>query len=218
MAKIRYQGANTEVYLQINNGASVVLRFFDSIVEGNEWPYFQKSNEAYLLENGWDIDFVEGGPDIPENVQNISLQPYSELNEKTEKFSGTVIYRNSFTNSEEPGIGYLLELGNVYESAEVLINGKSVGTLFGPEFSLFIDQSNVQEENNLEILVANRMANRIVSMEKENVLWKKFYNTNFPPRNRENLGKSGIFSASDWAYTPSGIDGPVVITKIINVE
>ena len=57
------------------------------------------------------------------------------------------------------------------------------------------------------------MANRIIYMDKNNIPWKKFYNTNMPARRRENA-KNGIFDASGWEPLPSGLAGPVTITPV----
>jgi hypothetical protein len=51
------------------------------------------------------------------------------------------------------------------------------------------------------------MANRIAYMDRNNIPWKIFYNTNMPARKRENV-KNGLFDASAWKPLPSGLSGP----------
>jgi hypothetical protein len=72
-----------------------------------------------------------------------------------------------------------------------------------------------QAKNKLEIIVANLMANRISYMDKNNLPWKIFYNTNMPARKRENV-KNGLFDASSWSPLPSGLSGPVTLMPLNN--
>jgi hypothetical protein len=108
---------------------------------------------------------------------------------------------------------WLLDLGKVNETAEVVLNGKKIATLIGPNFTVAIPSAGMKEKNTLEIIVANLMANRIAYMDKNHILWKKFYNTNMPARKREN-SKNGLFDASQWEPLPSGLLGPVTITAL----
>jgi hypothetical protein len=50
-------------------------------------------------------------------------------------------------------------------------------------------------------------------MDKNNLPWKIFYNTNMPARRRENV-KNGLFDASLWKPLPSGLLGPVTLTAV----
>ena len=61
------------------------------------------------------------------------------------------------------------------------------------------------------------MANRISYMDRNNLPWKIFYNTNMPARRREN-SKNGYFDASSWKPLPSGLSGPVTLTPVSVVK
>ncbi len=76
----------------------------------------------------------------------------------------------------------------------------------------------MREQNTLEVAVSNLMANRIADMDRHKVLWKKFYNTNFPPRRPENKGADGLFDASHWSPRDSGLLGPVTLTPVKAVK
>jgi hypothetical protein len=107
----------------------------------------------------------------------------------------------------------LLDLGKVHETAEVILNGKKVATLVGPNFTVVIPSGNLKDNNTLDVVVSNLMANRIAYMDKNNIPWKKFYNTNMPARKKENA-KNGLFDASAWEPLPSGLLGPVTLTPL----
>lgn len=219
IAKLKQNDKHTDVYLQIPRGGSVLLRFLPDQQKEPEWNYYKKTQEVVQLDKNWNISFLEGGPDLPSDITNTTLQPWTSYPENDYTvFSGTARYSTTFSNSNTPSLGFLLDLGIVNESAEVRINDTYVGTLVGPEYQLFIDQSLIKDINKLDILVTNGMANRIIDMEKNNIFWKKFYNTNFPPRTRENMGKYRIFDASGWEPKTSGITGPVTLTRVEKLD
>ena len=108
---------------------------------------------------------------------------------------------------------WLLELGKVCNSARVILNGKEIGILIGPDYQIVVDKSLMKSLNTLEIRVSNLMANRIAYLDRNNVQWKKFYNINFAARLKEN-NKNGIFDASEWQPRESGLMGPVTISAL----
>ena len=129
-------------------------------------------------------------------------------------FSGTAKYSIQFSRPPGQAQAYFLDLGKVHETAEVFLNGKKLGTLIGPDFKIKIPAEQLRQNNQLEIVVANLMANRIIYMDKNNLPWKIFYNTNMPARRRENV-KNGLFDASSWQPLPSGLIGPVTLTGVV---
>jgi len=128
-------------------------------------------------------------------------------------FSGTVKYTITFDNPAGKGDAFLLNLGKVCESARIYLNGNEIADLIGPDFQTVILKSLMKSKNILEIKVSNLSANRIAYLDRNNVQWKKFYNTNYPARLRQN-SKNGIFDASAWPPRESGIIGPVTITTL----
>ena len=108
----------------------------------------------------------------------------------------------------------MLNLGPVGESAEVFINGNKLATLIGPVFSCIINSSDFKTDNTIKIKVSNSMANRIIDMDKRQVAWKKFNNTNFPAKLAENRGEDKLFNASKWQPRTSGLSGPVTLTAV----
>lgn len=58
------------------------------------------------------------------------------------------------------------------------------------------------------------MANRIADMDKSGVVWKKFYNTNFPARLPANRGADGLFTAVNWTPRPAGLTSEVTLLPI----
>ena len=132
-------------------------------------------------------------------------------------FSGTARYSVNIEKPPVKGDAWLLDLGKVYHSASVTLNGKKVAVLPGPGFSVIIGKKLLKANNSLLIEVSNLMANRIAWMDRNGVPWKKFYNVNMAARLREN-NKNGVFDASAWEPLESGLPGPVTITPLKKVR
>ena len=105
-------------------------------------------------------------------------------------------------------------MGDVKESATIILNGKKIATLIGPFYSVTIPAAQLKPDNQLQIIVTNGMANRIIDLDKKGVQWKKFYNINMSARLAENRGADGLFTAAKWSPKPSGLLGPVTLIGI----
>lgn len=73
-------------------------------------------------------------------------------------YSGSVMYKTTFKAPKKDGT-VLLDLGEVFCSCEVFINGKSFGVLAMSPYALEINAGELNEENILEIRVSNTPAN-----------------------------------------------------------
>jgi len=205
----------TEVYLQLAPGESCILNTYNSAVKAPLYRYFEPTGLPQPMNGTWSVQFVAGGPELPDPVAINELASWTNFaGEAVKKFSGKAIYRISFQKPEAEADGWLLDLGRVCESAQVRLNGKDMGTLISTPYHIMIDQELLQENNVLEIKVSNLMANRIADMDWRRVEWKKFYNINFPARERENRNEKGLFDASHWQPRDSGLIGPVSLMPI----
>ena len=186
-----------------------------TILHGVSYPYYRQAGQPVTLQGTWKIRFVEGGPSLPAAVTTTQLGSWTTLRgEDTKKFSGTASYSLSFTRPSGTAIKWLLDLGKVNETAQVFLNGSKIATLIGPDYSVMLPASDLREKNKLEIRVSNLMVNRIEDMDRQGLVWKKFYNTNFPAHDRANRGANGLFDASKWSPLDSGLSGPVTITPL----
>ncbi len=204
-----------EVYLQLAPGESCILKTFETPVKGPLYKYVKTAGEPRQISGTWFVSFVEGGPELPPDIEIEQLGSWTNYGGQTVKiFSGTAKYRISFELAEGKADGWLLDLGRVCESAAVRLNGKEMGTLIGPLYRMRISGDLIGEKNILEVKVSNLMINRVADLDRRGVNWKKFYNVNFPPRRRENRGANGLFDASRLAARDSGLIGPVTLTPI----
>jgi hypothetical protein len=214
LAKSRTAKGTTEVWLQLQPFESVVLQTYKTKKAGAVYNYPGVAGNAAPINGNWSIVFLSGGPTLPSKRSLSQLGSWTELGgDDVKNFSGTAKYSVQFSKPFASAAVWLLDLGKVHETAEVFLNGKKLATLIGPVFQVAIPSAALQQNNKLEIIVANLMANRISYMDRNNLPWKIFYNTNMPARRREN-SKNGIFDASSWQPLPSGLLGPVTLAPL----
>jgi alpha-L-rhamnosidase len=204
-----------EIYLQLAPGESCILKTFDDAVKTPVYGYFKKMDDANKIAGVWSVKFIDGGPELPANVETRELVSWTDFGgEAVKRFSGTARYTISFEKPKGDADGWLLDLGRVCESARVTINGKELGLLINPPYRIRIPKSLMGEKNSIQIDVSNLMANRIADLDRRKVNWKKFYNINFPSRRPENRGADGLFDASRWLPRDSGLIGPVTLVPV----
>ena len=193
------------VYLQLKPGESRVLRTYtERAVEGPDWPYLEAvATDATPLQGAWRVEFVQGAPELPEAYTTTELKSWTERGGPAESFAGTARYTCTFNKPEPPALDWLLDLGQVGESARVFLNGKEIGVVFAHPFEIRLGNVLKDGENRLDIEVTNLGANRIRHLDRAGVEWRIFHDINFV-----NI-RYDKFDASDWPLMPSGLMGPV---------
>ncbi|MBE7171869.1 MAG: glycoside hydrolase family 2 protein [Williamsia sp.] len=215
IARSRQGNKGTEVFLQLEPGESCLVQAAEKAITGNSYPYSRTVGEPQPVSGTWQIKFLDGGPSLPAAAQMKELVSWTELPDSAaKKFSGTASYRITLKKPRGNAVAWMLDLGTVSESAEIILNGKALDTLIGPRYQLIIPAALLKADNTLEVKVINGMANRIADMDKKGIQWKKFYNVNFPSRLPQNRGANGIFDASKWQPKPAGLMGPVTMTAV----
>lgn len=214
-AKTRIENGNVQVYLQLAAGSSCVLQSSVAGTKANPYPYYEKTTQAQTISGKWSLQFLSGGPVLPTKKEFETLGSWTDLaGDDVKNFSGTAQYSIHFAKPSTAADRYLIDLGDVQETAEIILNGKMIRTLIGPSFQIIIPATALKEDNLLQINVTNGMPNRIADLERRGVVWKKFYNTNFPSRLPQNRGADGIFTAAKWQPKPAGLLGPVTIQAV----
>jgi hypothetical protein len=205
----------TGVYLQLKPGESCILQTSPTVITGPAWQYEETSGEPVAITGNWTLKFVEGGPTLPQPIQTADLKSWTELGgDDVKAFSGTGSYTISFNKPAGTAAAWKLDLGKVHEEAEVYLNGAKIATLIGPQYMFTIPSAQLKATNQLEVRIANLMANRIIDMDKKNIPYRIFYNTNFPSHGRDSRGADGLFTAIRWDWKPSGLMGPVTLTPL----
>ena len=199
----------TDVRIQLKPGEAIILNVTTvNNANASKWQYLEMAHPPLVLNSGWSLSFKEGGPSIPSAKAMEQLKPWTSFTDDsaTQNFSGTGVYSTTFTLPQKNASEYLLQLGKVYESARVYINGKDAGIVWSIPFEARIGQYLKAGQNTITIEVANLMANRIRYMDRMGMEWRKYHEINFVNIDYKN------FDASKWKVETSGMEGPVTIT------
>ena len=146
-----------------------------------EEPAPEPGETVLELKEGWSLKPVYQYKVGEEDLEQMEIRdvPFSAC--KTgdwravlgDDFSGDAVYRNVFTVEDPAGISYL-DLGKVNYAAEVVLNGKNLGTRIFSPFCFAVGDALNAGENILEIKVTNTFANAI-SPERVKTLWDSYF-------------------------------------------
>jgi len=204
-AKLRELNGKTQVYLQLKSGVSLILKTYSQQnVDVQEWKYLQAPTQIIDLKTNWNLYFERSEPAIEGVYQFDSLGSWTDLNHPAAKINrGTGIYKTTFTVEKFGSEQWVLDLGDVRESARIIVNGKNVATLWSVPFECNISKYMKKGENTLQIEVTNLPANAIADLDRRGVEWRIFKEINFVDINY----KSSNYS--NWKPMPSGLLGSV---------
>ncbi|HEV2318330.1 MAG TPA: glycosyl hydrolase, partial [Verrucomicrobiae bacterium] len=218
-AAIRQVNGQTQVYLQLQPGGSIVLRLFANQPETPDvvscdntncpaWNYWETNGPATAITGTWKVSFVQGGPELPASFKTTQLESWADqADTNAQRFAGSARYTITFDAPASSGGCDYLDLGKVCQSARVRLNGKDYGTLITPPFGVVVDDLK-SHDNKLEVEVTNVSANRIRDLDRRHVPWKIFGDINIVDVNYR------PFDASKWPLTDSGLLGPVTLTPV----
>ena len=205
-AKLDGQG---RVKLQLKSGESIILRTYRTPTATNVKPhkYYNALEYRATPLTGWTLSFKAAAPVSIDKTYTMpeAPQPWTALGDSLLNITmATGIYTTTFTVPTIPSnAAYLLDLGDVRETAHVLVNGKDAGTLFAVPFRLDVTPYLHAGSNTLVVEVANLPANRIAQLDRQGVEWRKFKEINVVDLNY----KRDHYDT--WAVVPSGLNSDV---------
>nr|WP_239059487.1 glycosyl hydrolase [Bacteroides sp. 224] len=212
-AQTRRRGDKTEVYLQLASGESVIVKAFASAdVSVADWKYWGNPSETRELSD-WQFLFTDTQPETqPSTAINLNkLTSWTEFDLPGSKtLMGSGIYSTVIQLEKEisQDVEWMLDLGDVRESARLYINGEEIATLWAVPFRYPIARHLKPGKNIIEVEVTNLPANRIAEMDRKQVPWRKFKDINIV---RLNYLKGGY---ENWLPVESGLLGPVKIDVV----
>ena len=205
----------TEVSLQLPGYGSAFIVFTREDRELEAYGQATKT-QTTELKSPWRLSFPENWG-APSSVELDELISWTDHEDKGIKyFSGTATYENEFAVSKDlidNRKTIRLDLGEVYDVAEVLVNGESAGILWTRPYQLDIQDLVKQGENKLEVKITNLWINRLTGdidlPENE-----RFSRTNIPPVTELDTGHGDL----TWRIQTSGLLGPVTVSVLENSE
>ena len=206
--------ATTEILLQVEPGQSLLLKTFPTEVEAEEWEYFDRGTPVGI-DKGWSITFLESQPPIEGTFETDTVTAWTNLDVDAAKVNtGTARYKVSFelpagVNADS----WLLDLGDLRESASVKVNGRDAGKVWSVPFTIEIGDLLQPGVNTLEIDVTNLPANRIADYDRKGRKWKIFKDANIASV----VGKK-VVDYSDWETVPSGLNSEVKLIPLVKKQ
>lgn len=208
-AEIRQQNGKAQVHLQLKSGESVILKTFTKAdVQLQAWKYRGQPVQTVTLSNPWKLSFVQSEPQVKDTFTLATLKSWTELgNESLKVNGGTGVYETTFAlkNVSDKAL-YILNMGDVRESAHVFVNGQDAGTVWAAPFECRIGNLLKAGENKLRIEVTNLPANRISDYDRRNINWRVFKEINIVDLNYKKTGYA------NWKPVESGLCSPVSIS------
>jgi hypothetical protein len=119
---------------------------------------------------------------------------------------GTGVYTTEINLRKTDDATYIIDLGDVRESARLWINGHNCGTLFAVPYRTDITPYIKSGSNTIKVEVTNLAANRIAELDRQGVVWRKFKEINVVDLNYKKT------SYAEWQTVPSGLNSEVRIT------
>ena len=206
--------------LQLASGESIILRTYrqEGQSKAEAHHYLNATVKELELKN-WVLTFPK---DIPMNAANnhgtcpqnftATWIPVETPHSWTQhggsyaKVMATGCYTTTFEarkNKDFEGCRHILDLGDVRESARIVLNGKEVATLFAVPFRCDITPYIHKGKNQLEVYVTNLPANRIAQMDRDGVEWRHFKEINVVDINYKRD------KYDTWEPMPSGLNSAV---------
>jgi len=207
-ATTRQADGKAQVYLHFAPGQSLFLHALTQPAKAPAWAYWTPQGQPVPLPGKWQISFVSGGPELPKPFSMDQAAFWTTSSDPaTQAFSGTASYTVDFDRPATAAKAWRLSLGEVQESARVILNGQPVGTLIAAPYEIMLPPTLLKPTgNHLVVEVTSSDANRIRDLDQRKVDWKIFKDTNFVTI------KYKHFDASKWSLQDSGLAGPVSLT------
>ena len=185
--------------------------------------------EPQLISEPWTVSFP---PNLgaPARIKMDSLSSWSDNSDAGVRyFSGTGTYTTKFAkNAARSDQNVLLDLGDVYEIAEVSLNGRDLGILWHAPYRVDITNALRPGTNTLTVKVTNLWINRMIGDEHlppdsdrngDGTLksWPAWLSTDGPsPTGRISFTTWQLWGKGD-ALKPSGLIGPVTLSFSRNI-
>jgi hypothetical protein len=195
----------------LRSGESMILQTFDKILDNNSRRSLSHETiETRAINGTWTLSFTESEPLVSKTYQLQQLQTWEGLDEQTKVLMGTGVYTTTFNlpkgNYNEGK--WVIDLGDVRESARVYINGQFIGCAWSVPFVLDCQQTLKAGDNDIRIEVINLPANRIADLDRRGVKWRKMEEINVVDINYKKT------TYDLWEPVPSGLNSEISIIKL----
>ena len=204
------------VSINLRSGESMILQTYDEPLTDNPMPTaaLYKMADSIDIVGPWTLSFMEESPQVDRSFKLDKLQSWESLNDSTKVTMGTGVYATKFRLPKNFNLkdNWMIDLGDVRESARVYINGKFIGCAWSVPYILDCQQALKVGDNELRIEVTNLPANRIADLDRRSIKWRKMEEINVVDINYRKT------TYDQWKPVPSGLNSTVRLIRAILVE
>ncbi|MDR1504943.1 MAG: hypothetical protein LBT43_21035 [Prevotella sp.] len=164
-------GNKSIITLKLEKDESVFVIFPAQKTHYRKQPGVDITGERTEGVNGrWLVTFIPKTNERPFKKEYRELTDWSKQNDnKVKYFSGTAVYEKKIkidTADIKPDKRIILDLGKLYDIAELEINGKKSGTLWIPPYKAGISSFLKAGENILKVYITNTWVNCLIGDEQ----------------------------------------------------
>ena len=199
-----------KVLVNLRSGESCILVVSPKAKVASSAPTLPQNSEtthlpaSIPLRGPWTLTFTEEAPKVNQTFKLDKLQTWETLSPEAAVTMGTGIYTTTFRlTKQQAKQHWLLDLGDVRESARVYINGQFIGCAWAVPFVLDCCNTLKKGKNELRIEVTNLPANRISDMDRRGIPWRKMKEINVVDINYKKT------TYETWQPMKSGLNGDI---------
>lgn len=141
-AKVRQANGKTQVYLQLKSGESIILQTYQQPLQASKpWKYVKEQPFSLRLDHGWKLHFAESKPEIQGTFDIDRPCSWTHIDHPAAQTNmGTGVYSLDIELPTLQADDWILDLGDVRESARVRINGQEAGCAWAVPYQLKVGQ------------------------------------------------------------------------------
>ncbi len=194
------ENGRTLLPLKLEGSGSVFLIFRKTVNQSVKTDLKPQIFEvSQTLQPAWTVTFdaAMNGPQKP--MQWTLLQDWSQSQDSTIRYySGTAVYNQTFNWKNNGQANAWLNVGKVYNMAEVFVNGVNCGVAWTAPYRVNISKALKPGINQIKIAVTNTWANRLMGDHRL-------------PKEKQTTWTNAPYRLEGRPLLPAGLIGPVVI-------
>ena len=197
--------SNGKLHIALRSGESRILQTSAKPTQPVQYVATESQQPQELPISGpWALYFTEEAPRVAGTFTLLQPQTWETLSDSAAVTMGTGIYTTTFRlTRQQAKQEWMIDLGDVRESARVYLNGKFLGCAWAVPFVLDCLDALRKGKNELRIEVTNLPANRIRDLDRKGYKWRKFNEINVVDINYKRTTYDG------WEPVKSGLNSEV---------
>ena len=197
--------SNGKLHIALRSGESRILQTSAKPTQPVQYVTTHSQQPQELPISGpWALYFTEEAPRVAGTFTLLQPQTWETLSDSASVTMGTGIYTTTFRlTRQQAKQEWMIDLGDVRESARVYLNGKFLGCAWAVPFVLDCRDALRKGKNELRIEVTNLPANRIRDLDRKGYKWRKFNEINVVDINYKRTTYDG------WEPVKSGLNSEV---------